>query len=88
MTERSINIPPSHQPESLEQQMAQLRKWIEGYIDDKGSRHAGLIEMVGELFEELRVKRERREVICRALGSGGILAVIGVTLAWLKDHLK
>ena len=86
MTERSNIIPAA--PEPVENQIAQLRRWIEGYIDDKEKRHPGLIEMVGELYEELRMRRERREAIGRALTSGGIITAIGVTLAWLKEHLK
>ena len=74
--------------DTSEAQIAQLRRWLEGYVDEGGARHAGLIEMVGELYGELKTRRERREAINRALASGGILAVVGVSLAWLKEHIK
>lgn len=82
MTERAVA------PEPLESQMAQMRRWLEGYMDDAGDRHPGVIEMVGELYTELKTRRERREAIVRALASGGVLAIVGGILAWLKDHIK
>jgi len=86
-TDREVVIPAAP-VEPLEVQMAQLRRWIEGYVDPDGKRHAGLIEMVGELYDELKAKRERREAYIRAFTTGGVLSLIGVGLAWLKEHIK
>lgn len=88
MSEQELRATVPAAPDPLEEQMAQMRRWLEGYVDGEGTRHPGLIEMVGVLFEELKTRRERREAIGRALASGGILAVVGVSLAWLKDHIK
>jgi hypothetical protein len=74
--------------EPVEVQMGQVRRWLEGYVDKDNLRHPGLIEMVTELYEEAKKRRERREAFIRAIASGGILAVFGVGLTWLKDHIK
>ena len=74
--------------EPVEVQMSQVRRWLEGYVDLDNKRHPGLIEMVTELYDEAKLRRERREAFSRAVASGGILAVFGITLAWLKDHIK
>lgn len=87
MPDREVVIPAAP-VEPLEVQMAQLRRWIEGYVDPEGKRHPGLIEMVGELYDELRVRRERREAYVRAFTTGGALALVGAGFAWLKDHVK
>lgn len=86
MTEREAVV-PAH-PEPLEVQLAQLRRWLEGYVDKDGKRHTGLIEMVGELFEELKTRRERREMMGRALATGSFLTILGASIVWLKDHIK
>lgn len=85
-TEREMTVPAAQV--DLEDQIAQLRRWLEGYVDEKGDRHPGLIEMVGVLFEELKTRRERREAIMRGLTIGGVVSVVGASLAWLKDHIK
>lgn len=86
MTERDLTIPVH--PEPVEAQLAQMRRWIEGYVDADGTRKPGLIELVGELYEELKMRRERREQVGRVLASGSALALLGFILNWLKDHLK
>ena len=86
-TDREVVIPVAP-VDPIEARLAQLGRWIEGYTDDEGKRHPGLIEMVGELYDELKAKRERREAYIRAFTTGGALSLIGVGLAWLKDHLK
>lgn len=86
MIEREATVPAA--PEPAESQIAQLRRWLEGYVDDAGVHHSGLVEMVGELYGELKTRRERREALTRALASGSILAVFGATLVWLKEHIK
>lgn len=73
---------------SIEDQMEKFRRWLEGWVDSDSQHHPGLVEMVGELYEELKIRRERREMVGRALTSGGLLAFFGVCLAWLKDHIK
>ena len=86
MTEHSSTIPAA--PVDLESKITQIQRWIEGYVDDKGERHAGLIEMVGDLYEELKVRRERREAMVRGFTVGGVIALLSAALAWLKEHLK
>lgn len=79
---------PSPATEPVEVQVSQVRRWLEGYTDSDGIPHPGLITMVTELYEEAKLRRERREAVGRALTSGGLLAIIGILGAWLKDHLK
>lgn len=74
--------------ESVEEQVTKFGRWLEGYTDADGTPHPGLIVMVTELYTEAKLKRERREVFARAIASGGVLAVIGIVGAWLKEHLK
>ena len=87
MTEREATIPAAS-GDTPEAQIAQLRRWLEGYVDAEGVRHAGLIEMVGELYGELKTKRERNEAIMRGLAIGGVISAISGTLVWLKEHVK
>lgn len=68
--------------------VAQLKRWIEGYVDPDGKRHPGLIELVGELYEELKTRRERREAMIRGLTTGGLLAILGFIINWILGHLK
>lgn len=86
VSERNLIIPVTQEP--VESQLAQLRRWLEGFVDDKGERHPGLVEVVGELYGELKDRRERREAVGRVLASGSLLAVLGFVLNWLKDHLR
>ena len=74
--------------EPLHVQMSLVRRWLEGYVDANNVRHPGLIEMVTEVYEEAKLRRERREAFGRAIATGGILAVFGILLTWLKDHIK
>lgn len=85
-TDRELTVPAANP--DMEAQLAMLRRWIEGWIDPEGRRHPGLNELVGELYEELKKRRERREQIGRVLASGSVLACLGFVLNWLKDHLK
>lgn len=73
---------------SVEAQLEQFRRWIEGYTDEKNVHHPGIRSMVVELYEEAKLRRERREAFGRAIASGGVLAVVGLMFTWLKDHLK
>lgn len=86
MTDRDLIIPIHTEP--VEAQLAQLRRWIEGYVNPEGERIPGLIELVGELYGELKMRRERREQIGRVLAGGSALALLSFVLNWLKDHLK
>ncbi len=86
MTEHQATVPAA--PVPLEDQIAQLRRWLEGYIDDNGIRRPGLVELVGKLYEELEARNERREMVGRALASGSVLAFFAFVLNWLKEHLK
>lgn len=86
-TDREVVIPVAP-VDPIEARLAQLGRWIEGYTDDEGKRHPGLLEMVGKLYEELETRRERREAILRGLTIGGIVTLLGGSFAWLKDHLK
>lgn len=82
-------VPAAAQPESLDNQMAWVRRLLEGHIDPATNiRHPGVIEMLAELYEEAKLKRERRETFWRAVASGGMLAILGIIGVWLKDHLK
>lgn len=80
--------PPLPASEPVEVQVSQVRRWLEGYTDTAGVSHPGIITMVTELYEEAKLRRERREQIGRALTSGSLLAIIGLVGAWLKEHLK
>lgn len=86
MTDRALIVPAA--PESLDAKVMKLTRWVEGWTDDAGTPHPGLLQLVGELHAELIARRERREMFSRALASGGVLAVFGYTLTWLKDHLR
>ncbi len=44
--------------------------------------------MVQEFYDEAKLRRERRVTLGRAIASGCVLTIVGVGLAWLKDHLK
>lgn len=87
MTEQHATIPAAPD-DSLDGQVAQIRRWIEGYIDKDGVRHPGLFEMVAELYDKEKARRERHEAVMRGLTIGGIVTLIGGTFAWLKDHIK
>lgn len=87
MTERDLTIPVA-QEASLAEQITQLRRWLEGYTDIEGRRQPGLIATVGELYEELKTRRERKEALARNLASGGVLAVFTAGIAWLMNNHK
>ena len=67
--------------------LAQVKRWLEGYVEDN-KQFPGLIAMVTEMYDEAKLRRERREAFARAIASGGALAIFGIAAAWLKDHLK
>lgn len=71
----------------LEAHVAEVREWLLGSVEGSKTK-PGLIAMVTELYEEAKVRRERREALGRALASGGILAMVVATVTYLKDHLK
>ena len=86
MTEQLHSTVPAP-PESPESYLIQVKRWLEGYVEDN-KQFPGLIAMVTELYEEAKMRRERREAFMRAIASGGVLAVFGIGATWLKDHLK
>ena len=89
MTDRLEHIvPAATTQESLREEITQLRRWLEGFVDEKGIRNPGLIESVGELYAEMKLRRERREQVGRVLATGSALAIFGFVLNWVKDHLK
>lgn len=73
--------------ESIEAQVEEIRGWILGCVKD-GRQVVGMMSMMTELYEEAKIRRERREALGRAVASGGILAVVVATVTYLKDHLK
>jgi hypothetical protein len=79
--------PPLPAPNSIEAHVAEMREWLLGHVEG-ATQHPGLLAMVKELYEEAKLRRERREAFGRALASGGVLAIIGLVGAWLKEHLK
>ena len=86
MTERTALVPAP--PGSVEVQLAELRRWLEGYIDAEGKRHPGVIEMVAKLHDELEKRNERYEALRRGVTIGTWGALVVALLAWLKDHYK
>lgn len=78
---------PLPAPGSLEAHVAEMREWLLGYVKDS-KQFPGMIAMVTELYEEAKLRRERREAFMRAIASGGVLAVVAVAFGWLKEHLK
>lgn len=68
--------------------LVQVKRWLEGYVDDQNKQHPGLFAMVTELYEEAKNRRERREAFLRAVASGSALAVFGLGATWIKDHWR
>jgi hypothetical protein len=88
MTERATTVPASHQSLSVEVQLAELRRWLEGYIDAEGKRHPGVIEMVAKLHDELEKRNERYEAIRRGVCVGFLGTLFAAAIVWFKDHYK
>jgi hypothetical protein len=86
MTERTATVPAP--PGSVEVQLAELRRWLEGYIDSEGKRHPGVIEMVAKLHEELEKRNERYEAVKRGIAIGSFGTILAAVIVWLKDHVK
>lgn len=80
---------PAKDSDTVEAQLAQLRRWLEGYVDHEGKRHPGVIEMVSRLHEELEKRNERYEAVRRGLTIGLTVSAVGAFIASLfKDHIK
>lgn len=79
-------VPSAHVP--VEAQLAELRRWLEGYIDNEGKRHPGVIEMVAKLHEELEKRNERYEAIRRGVCIGFLSTLFAALIVWFKDHYK
>lgn len=79
-------VPSAHVP--VEAQLAELRRWLEGYIDNEGKRHPGVIEMVAKLHEELEKRNERYEAIRRGVCIGFLGTIFAALIVWFKDHIK
>lgn len=86
MTDRSLNIPRAL--ETTEETIARFSRWFEGHTDADGKQHPGLLLMVGELYSDHVLRRERREAFNRAFATGSILAIFGIALTWIKDHIR
>lgn len=86
MTEELHQTIPANS-DTAENYLTQVKRWLEGYVEDN-KQFPGLIAMVTELYEEAKMRRERREAFMRAIASGGVLAMFGLAATWFKDHLK
>lgn len=86
MTERTATVPAP--PTPVEVQLAELRRWLEGYIDSEGKRHPGVIEMVAKLHEELEKRNERYEAIRRGVCIGFFGTAFAAIIVWFKDHYR
>lgn len=85
----TMTIPAAKDSDPIEAQLAQLRRWLEGYVDPGGKRHPGVIEMVARLHDELEKRNERYEAIKRGLTVGVIVSSVGAFIAAIfKDHIK
>ena len=84
--ELTSTVPSAHVP--VEAQLAELRRWLEGYIDNEGKRHPGVIEMVAKLHEELEKRNERYEAIRRGVCIGFLGTLFAALIVWFKDHVK
>ena len=85
--EMTLTVPVKDH-ETIEVQLAQLRRWLEGYVDHEGKRHPGVIEMVARLHDELEKRNDRYEAIRRGMTIAGFGTIFAAVIVWFKDHIK
>lgn len=89
MTEHiQTTVPAAVPPESLDSQMARMWRMMDGYTDANNQHHPGMVQMLTELYDDHKLRKDRRETFGRAVATGGFLTGLGLVGAWLKDHLK
>lgn len=76
------------QEETTDQKVERMERWLAGHVDKDGKHHPGLVQMVGEMYEDNKAQKERWEAVRRGLTIGGFVSSLGIVGAWLKDHIK
>lgn len=74
--------------ETVDEKVERMERWLAGHVDKEGKHHPGLVQMVGEMWEDNNSKKERWEAVRRGLTIGGFVSSVGIIGAWLKDHIK
>ena len=72
---------------TLEAHMTEVREWLLGSVKDNKSQ-PGLIAMVTEMWEEAKIRRERREAFGRAVASGSVIAIFIASMTYVKEHWR